>query len=87
MWQHDCPEDGKIEVGDNEPCNWCGAVEDLNTCLTALENNLNVVTTAHYRVDAIDGEHSVGSYGSVGFERGDTLTGAQVIAWVKDKME
>jgi len=24
-------------VGDNEPCSWCGAVEDLNTCLTAPE--------------------------------------------------
>jgi len=38
MWQHDCPEEGKIEVGDNEPCSWCGEVEDLNTCLTELEN-------------------------------------------------
>jgi len=37
MWQHDCPEEGEIEVGDNEPCSWCGAVEDLNTCLTAPE--------------------------------------------------
>jgi hypothetical protein len=52
-----------------------------------------LVTTAHYRVDAVDGEHSAGSYGSVGFERGDTftpydsLTEAQVIAWVKDKLD
>jgi hypothetical protein len=52
-----------------------------------------LVTTAHYRVDAVDGEHSAGSYGTVGFERGDTftaydsLTEAQVIAWVKDKLE
>jgi hypothetical protein len=41
MWQHDCPEEGKMEVGDNEPCSWCGAVEtveDLNTCLTELED-------------------------------------------------
>ena len=52
-----------------------------------------LVTTAHWRVDAVDGDYSAGSYGSVGFERGDTfvaydsLTEAQVIAWVKDKLE
>ena len=52
-----------------------------------------LVTTAHWRVDAVDGEHSAGSYGTVGFERGDTftaydsLTEAQVIAWVKDKLD
>ena len=51
-----------------------------------------LVTTAHWRVDAVGGEHSAGSYGTVGFERGDTfiaydsLTEAQVIAWVKDKL-
>jgi hypothetical protein len=52
-----------------------------------------LVTTAHWRVDAVDGEHTAGSYGTVGFERGDTftaydsLTEAQVIAWVKDKLD
>ena len=52
-----------------------------------------LVTTAHYRVDAVDGEYSAGTYGTVGFERGDTfiaydsLTEAQVIAWVKDKLD
>ena len=52
-----------------------------------------LVTTAHYRVDAVEGEHSAGSYDTVGFERGDTftpydsLTEAQVIAWVKDKLD
>ena len=52
-----------------------------------------LVTTAHWRVDAVDSEYSAGSYGTVGFERGDTfiaydsLTEAQVIAWVKDKLE
>jgi hypothetical protein len=51
-----------------------------------------LVTTAHWRVDAVDGEYTAGSYGTVGFERGDTfisyesLTEAQVIAWVKDKL-
>ena len=52
-----------------------------------------LVTTAHWTVNAVDGEHSAGAYGAVGFERGDTfiaydsLTEAQVIAWVKDKLE
>ena len=52
-----------------------------------------LVTTAHWRVNAVDGEYSAGSYGTVGFKRGDTfiaydsLTEAQVIAWVKDKLE
>lgn len=52
-----------------------------------------LVTTAHYIVNVVDGEYSVGSYGTVGFERGtsftayDLLTEAQVIAWVKDKLE
>jgi hypothetical protein len=52
-----------------------------------------LVTNVHYRVDAVDGEHTTGSYGTVGFERGDTfiayesLTEAQVIEWVKDKLD
>lgn len=52
-----------------------------------------LVTTAHYTVNAVDGKHTAGSYGTVGFERGDTfiaydsLTEAQVIAWVKDKLD
>jgi len=52
-----------------------------------------LVTTAHWRVGAVDGDYSAGSYGTVGFERGesftayDALTEAQVIAWVKDKLE
>jgi hypothetical protein len=52
-----------------------------------------LVTTAHWRVDAVDGKHTAGSYGTVGFERGDTfiaydsLTEAQVIEWVKHKID
>jgi hypothetical protein len=52
-----------------------------------------LVTTAHWRVDAVDGEHTAGSYGSVSFERGtsftayNSLTEAQVIAWVKAKLD
>jgi hypothetical protein len=52
-----------------------------------------LVTTAHWRVDSVDGEHTAGSYGSVSFERGtsftayNSLTEAQVIAWVKEKLD
>lgn len=52
-----------------------------------------LVTTAHYTVNAVDGDYSAGSYGTVGFERGESfiayasLTEAQVIAWVKDKLD
>jgi hypothetical protein len=52
-----------------------------------------LVTTAHWRVDAVDGEYSAGTYGTVGFERGTSftayasLTEDQVIAWVKDKLD
>ena len=52
-----------------------------------------LVTVAHYRIDAVDGEYSAGTYGTVGFERGTSftayasLTEAQVIAWVKDKLD
>lgn len=52
-----------------------------------------LVTTAHYRVDAVDGEHTAGSYGSVFFERGtsftayNSLTEAQVLVWVKEKLD
>jgi hypothetical protein len=52
-----------------------------------------LVTTAHWRVDAVDGEHTAGSYGTVSFERGtsftayNSLTEAQVIAWVKAKLD
>ena len=52
-----------------------------------------LVTTAHWTVNAVDGDYSAGAYGTVGFERGtsftayESLTEAQVIAWVKDKLE
>ena len=34
----------------------------------------DLVTTAHWRVSAVDGEHSAGAYGSVGFTRGENFT-------------
>ena len=48
------------------------------------------VYTAHYTVDANDGTYSAGAYGSVGFEKPETLvpfadlTEEQVIGWVKE---
>jgi hypothetical protein len=48
------------------------------------------VMTAHYTVTAEDGTYNSGAYGSLGFERPDTLipfadlTEDMVIGWVKD---
>ena len=52
-----------------------------------------LVTTAHWRATAVDGDHSASVYGSVGLERGnnftpfDQLTEQTVMGWVKDKLE
>ena len=52
----------------------------------------NFVTTVHYNVTKVDGEFSASTYGTVGFEVGTpttpyaSLTKAQVIEWVKDKL-
>jgi hypothetical protein len=53
----------------------------------------DLVTTAHWRVSAVDGEHSAGAYGSVGLTRGDiftpfeSLTEAQVLSWVLPQLD
>lgn len=50
------------------------------------------VYTAHYTVDVEDGTYRAGAYGSIGFERPETLipfadlTEAQVIEWVKETL-
>ena len=50
------------------------------------------VYTAHYTVNASNDSYSAGAYGSVGFERPDTLvpfdslTEDTVIGWVKEKL-
>jgi hypothetical protein len=50
------------------------------------------VFTAHYTVNATDETYSSGAYGSVGFEKPDTLipfadlTEETVIGWVKEKL-
>jgi hypothetical protein len=51
-----------------------------------------LVTTAHWRCTAADGDLSASNYGTVGFERGDTftpyesLTQEQVLAWVQSQL-
>jgi len=51
------------------------------------------VTTVHYSVSKVDGEFSASTYGTVSFEAGTpttpyaSLTKAQVIEWVKDKLD
>tara|TARA_A100001201_G_C4000969_1_gene174562 strand:- start:286 stop:594 length:309 start_codon:yes stop_codon:yes gene_type:complete len=50
------------------------------------------VFTAHYSVNAADDTYTSGAYGSIGFERPDTLipfsdlTEELVIGWVKEKI-
>lgn len=52
----------------------------------------NFVTTVHYNVTKVDGDYSASTYGTVSFEAGTpttpyaSLTKAQVIEWVKDKL-
>lgn len=50
------------------------------------------VYTAHYTIDVEDGTYRAGAYGSIGFERPETLvpyadlTEEQVVQWVKDAL-
>ena len=50
------------------------------------------VFTAHYTINASDDTYSSGAYGSLGFERPETLipynqlTEAEVIGWVQEKL-
>ena len=50
------------------------------------------VNIVHYNVTKVDGEFSASTYGTVSFEAGTpttpyaSLTKAQVIEWVKDKL-
>jgi len=53
------------------------------------------VTTVHYGVDAVDGDHSQGAYGTVSFDKATspssssfgTLDEATVIGWVLSKVD
>ena len=53
------------------------------------------VTTVHYGVDAVDGEHSQGAYGTVSFDKATspssssfgTLDEATVLMWVLAKVD
>jgi hypothetical protein len=66
----------------------------FNWTINQLDRNTSdgFVTTVHYNVAATDGEFSASTYGTIGFEAGTpetpfaSLTEAQVIAWVKDKL-
>ena len=50
------------------------------------------VTTVHYNVTKVDGDFTASTYGTINYEAGTpatpftSLTEAQVIAWVKDKL-
>jgi hypothetical protein len=52
-----------------------------------------LVTTVHWRATEQDGDDVASAYGSVGLERGDSfieydsLTEAQVVAWIKEKVK
>jgi len=56
------------------------------------ETSDGYVYTAHYTVDANDGTYSAGAYGSIGFERPESLipymdlTKEQVVEWVKEAL-
>jgi len=63
-----------------------------------LERNLSDggVTRVHFKVEGVDGEHSMGAQGTLDFEPDasadgftafDSLTEAQVIGWVKAKLD
>ena len=62
--------------------------------INQLERNTSdgFVTTVHYNVTKVDGDFTASTYGTIGFEAGTpetpfaSLTEAQVIAWVKDKL-
>ncbi len=56
------------------------------------ETSDGFVFTAHYRINADNGTYTAGAYGSLGFERPDTLipfselTQKEVIDWVKEAL-
>jgi len=56
------------------------------------ETSDGYVYTAHYTVNANDGTYNAGAYGSIGFERPETLvpyadlTKEVVIGWVKEAL-
>ncbi len=56
------------------------------------ETSDGFVFTAHYRINANNGTYTAGAYGSLGFERPETLipfselTQDQVIGWVKEAL-
>ena len=66
-----------------------------NWTIANLERNTadGFVVTVHYRVNAVDGDYSASSYGTVGYtQEGDftpyeSLTEGTVISWVKNSLD
>ena len=65
--------------------------------IPTVERNLadGGVTVAHWRCDAVDGDHSASSYGTVGFTPDatadgfiayDNLTEADIIGWIQNSV-
>lgn len=69
---------------------------EFNWTINQLDRNTadGFVTTAHYNVNAVDGDFNASTYGTVSFtqEEGQSmtpfadLTQEQVIGWVQDKL-
>jgi len=54
----------------------------------------NFVITVHYRINAVDGDYSASTYGTVGYTQGeesfvpfDDLTEETVIGWLKESLD
>lgn len=69
-------------------------ITTFNWAVTNLERQVDdgFVFVAHYTVNAYNGIHTSGAYGSLGFERPDKLipydqlTEEQLVSWVKEKL-
>jgi len=70
----------------------------LTWSVSDLESNVSdgVVTAVHYRLDAVDGEETIGAYGSIGVNRTEdsptliefsALTEDAVLNWVKSSFD
>jgi uncharacterized lipoprotein NlpE involved in copper resistance len=68
---------------------------EITWSVANLERNTadGFVVTVHYRVNAVDGDYSASSYGTVGYTQEgdftpyDSLTEETVIGWVKDSLD
>ena len=69
----------------------------MNFIWNVVQTNYNTVdkfiTTVHYTVNAVDGEFTASTYGTVGYTQGESsyvpyaeLTEAVVVGWVQDSL-